>query len=363
MNIALIDRIESKNLPGGDTIQINEIAKYLKNIGYRVQILNELYPELSNFNVAFIFNMTRYYDCLISAVACINQKKPYILFPIYWDMDSLAIPPYDITSFIKSKVPSVVNDRLRQYRSNLKNEKIKDLIKEYNYLVTSKKKIKEFILNNASYICPNSYAELNHLEERFTIKNADKIKVIYNGIQKNLFNKSLDAMKNRDFICVGAVGPRKNQLNLAKSSLQTGINIKIIGQNSTADSNYMKQVKKHGKYLEFLGWKPHREVLQFMTRSYVHIQPSFIETPGIASMEAYTMGCKLILSDVEPVKEYFGEDVFYVNPRCIKSISEALIEVKNDFKYRLDYKKIKDFNDKFSWCNVLQDLKGILATI
>ena len=51
-----------------------------------------------------------------------------------------------------------------------------------------------------------------------------------------------------------------------------------------------------------------------MGKSRLCISTSTSETPGLSNLEAAMMGCNLILPDIAPVKEYFGDDAIYISP-------------------------------------------------
>lgn len=42
------------------------------------------------------------------------------------------------------------------------------------------------------------------------------------------------------------------------------------------------------------------------------ISASHVETPGISNLEAAALGCSLLLPDIEPIREYFGDLVEYL---------------------------------------------------
>lgn len=354
--IAILDRVNSKISPGGDTVQIRETADFLKSMGHDVKIFNELYPDLNGYDFACLFNLTRYSDVIINTIACKKYGIKYILFPVYWNLDIIKVPPYNLKSFIKNNIPIEVIFRLRYLKARF-NGRYTDFIHEYNYLLMNEKKGRQYILENAYAICPNSIAEQRHLQDNFKIAN-DNFNIVYNGIKKNLYKKAIHKDRNKNIVCVGGIGPRKNQVTLAKAASLADLKVQLIGKAQSQDMDYYKELKKYSKNIEFSGWKNNDEVLEILSFSKIHIQPSFIETPGISSMEAYALGCNVIVSDVEPVKEYFGDRAIYINPYSAETVKNALLNVYED-SYVLDIQRIKEFNERFCWENVLKSLCNI----
>ena len=212
-------------------------------------------------------------------------------------------------------------------------------------------------------ICPNSIAERKHLEDNFRVsKLNNNYKVIYNGIYlKELLNVVEDEEIFRKYnlpkeyiCCVGGIGPRKNQLNLIKAANEANINIVIIGQASKGYEGYYNEVKASAKEnIIFLGQLPQIETFKIVKNSIAHIQPSFIETPGLASLEAVALGVNTIVSNNEPVKEYFSENVYYCNPYDLKSIKLSLVTAYNQKKTE---NNIPFFINSYDWENVLRPL-------
>ncbi len=53
--------------------------------------------------------------------------------------------------------------------------------------------------------------------------------------------------------------------------------------------------------------------------------PSWLETPGLSSLEAAAAGCTLVVSDRGLTREYFGDQAWYCDPRSFDSIREAVL--------------------------------------
>jgi glycosyltransferase involved in cell wall biosynthesis len=359
--IIIFQRDDSNINPGGDTIQINEISRYLKQQGHTVHITNRLFIDISSYELAIIFNLTRYHEALVNVCACLKFRVAYILFPIYWDINKLKIPPYDLKSQIKFNMHPSIIDFIINYKNFIFNKDIKLYEKEINQyisLYSNKTKCIQFILDNALYICPNSIVELEHLCKYFKVKVA-KCKIVYNGIQKNLYKMGINKEKREGIYCVGGIGPRKNQLLLAKACNNVKMGVNFVGKSHASNDKYFEKVKKFNRYSFFLGWKPYDEIMNILSNAKIHIQPSYIETPGLSSMEAYALGCRIIVSEVGPVYEYFGKNASYIDPYSLQSIMETLEIVSNE-NYKINWDEIKLFNDKFCWNNVLNSLNLLI---
>jgi len=367
--ILIFDRMNSSKFPGGDTVQIHEIQKFLVNNGYRVKVSDQPLEDLRKYDYVFIFNLTNPLEAYVHMKACEKHQKPYILFPVYWNLDSLKMPMYfNIKSLAKNLLPKAMKSLIRSIVFMKQN---KEIIRNFNIkpreLLSADACIKR-IIAHAYYICPNSNAEWEHLNDNFTLnKLNNKVKVIYNGIDVEKLNNinQDDSIKEKyklpdNYICcVGGIGPRKNQLNLVNAANQADINLVIIGQASSGCENYYNLVKSTAKSnIYFIDHLPQNEVFKIVKSSKGHIQPSFIETPGLASLEAAMLGVPIIVANTAPVKEYFGDSAIYCEPDKVDSICNSLIMLKGTLVSNDSFQHSVISN--YDWNLTLEKLKTLV---
>lgn len=367
--ILIFDRINSSKFPGGDTVQINAIKDFLINRNYIVVISNNVMENLGEYDYVFIFNLTNPLEAYVCMKACEKYNKPYILFPVYWNLDKLKMPfQFNIKSIAKRALPGFVKSFIRAKKFLKANKPVVKFLNIKNMELFNANRCIKYLLKNAYFVCPNSYAELNHLEDNFNLKRLNKkIRVIYNGIDLKRLNsiQEDDSIKTKyklpeNYICcVGGIGPRKNQLNLVKAANRTEINLILIGKPTEGYEAYFENIKKIAKdNVYILSHLPQEEVFKIVKNSKGHIQPSFIETPGLASLESIVLGVPIILSNTEPVKEYFKTDGLYCNPHSIKNIEFNLEKLhRGEGVSGVQYSK---YRDRYRWDSVLFDLIDLL---
>lgn len=367
MKITIVDRFGSDKNNGGDTLQIEAILSFLKFHSYHVTKTTDLKKYIEKTDLALLFNLTNPYELFYHADLLKQRKKPYIIFPVYWDLDSIV--PHSAILNYKSKIVKRTPKALLHYirgarffKGNYKELRltIRQTLKWRCY----KNKVKE-VLRYAKFICVNSQAEKDHLISKFTLDadTVSKIEVIYNGVNKNvvLELRALHSAPSERYIsCAGGIGPRKNQLNLIKAANELKIPIYIIGKPAPSHEFYYNHLLKiAGGNIKFLGYLPYIETQNIIKNSVGHIQPSYIETPGLASMEAFSMGVPVGVSDVGPVKEYFGNDAYYLEPQNVSSIQSVLKKLWENQSIIND-KKSMDFLEKFDWNIVLMPLLEVV---
>jgi glycosyltransferase involved in cell wall biosynthesis len=367
--IALLDRVDSHRTPGGDTVQIHQIAEFLERNNFKATIVRELSPRLKQFDLAILFNLTRPFELYVQAQSVLEAGIPYLLFPVYWDLDEVIVPHLSIgfKGVLRSILPSNAIDLLRSIQFIKSN---RYLLKQRNIKFTgllSKSNIIESILIHSAVICPNSNAEKDHLCKKFKLEvKKHHFEVIRNGIPERMSiatpPKEFLFLKNIKYVCcVGGIGPRKNQLNLVKAANMANIPLVLVGSPSKGSEGYYRKVRDEaGEHVYFTGHLSKEQVWWIMQHSIGHIQPSYIETPGLASLEAATLGCNIVVSEVEPVKEYFGKFAIYCNPNSVDSINMAitqLIQSKGNPKLQ------KFVKDNYNWTKVLFPLTDVINNL
>lgn len=373
LRILIIDRIDSHLNQGGDTVQINAIASFLSNCGYKVSINNELYPDCSGYHVAFLFNLTRPFETYVQSLAVRRANVPYILFPVYWNLDKVipksAYVTRNMVHVIKSNLPIYLVNKLRGYKFWMGNkEQLGKYSMKCSDLLNVRNMLSE-VLEKASLICTNSEAETQHLITEFPLVNIqEKYRVIRNGFHfpdyKNYIpDNSLVRMTEGTFVCcVGGIGPRKNQINLAKAAKIAKVNLIIVGTASHENMKYYQSLlKEENEYVHFTGHLDKLGVAWIMSKAVGHIQPSYIETPGLASLEAASLGCRIGVSNVPPVREYFKDYAYYCNPASIDSIATTLSQMvqANDDQIKMQ----RYINENYRWETVLKPLENQIRKI
>lgn len=360
-HVALLERPDAQEHPGGDLVQTGAVGRYLAGKGCRVEVLRQAAPNLAGFDLALIFNLTRPHEAYRQARQAREAGVPFILFPIYWDLEEV-LPDLDLgQGGWRRRLARVMPAGLRaawphRHRPWGQGQGLGAWRQLFPRLLASQ------VLDWAQWVCPNSQAEAEHLQERFPNLPPAKLQVIKNGLDAQeiaaVFSPSKPRL--RQVLCVGAIGPRKNQLALAQAAQEIYWPVKLVGQTAAGSGHYADLVRKQApSNLEFLGQSPRGEVLAMMSQSWVHCQPSFLETPGLASMEAAALGCQIVVANTGPVREYFGGLAIYVDPHSPTSIKAALGQAMAKGEPSSSQKQ--QLREKWDWNKALSPLGRMLG--
>lgn len=216
----------------------------------------------------------------------------------------------------------------------------------------------------ADRVLPNSESEKKQIVEVFWTESW-KISVLYNWvdwayfewINQNLFKETYNVWEY--FLCVSHMEPRKNHLALIKAFIEYK---KTWGKEKLVLLWKMRwnYFSYHQKLKEML--LDHKNDILVISDldssqeifksaylwSKAHILLSSLETPWLSNLEAYLWNKPLILGDCYPVREYFGNDAVYVDPKNQAQIVKAFQSIENHSWI--------NFPNKFTWDSISQEL-------
>ncbi len=166
----------------------------------------------------------------------------------------------------------------------------------------------------------------------------EKITVIHNAVS-GAFRKqqSHGAGKQGKYIfSVASLDPRKNLASLVDAYKMAGIDkeIKLVLAGKT---NPIFNMDLPGEILTHsVGYVPDDELSALYENATLFVYPSFYEGFGIPPLEAMSLGCPVILSDIPVFREIFGDAAHYVDPLDPTSICKGILLVLSDDPYRME---------------------------
>lgn len=339
------NRPDSWSHPGGDTVQMERTAQFLRDLGHRVDYSLETAPNLREYDVVHLFNLTRPVETLAQCRNAKAQARPYVLSSVYWDLESAV--PWSAYEWPRNVVHRFAPKAVRHVLRRLRGDRSDD-----------QRAMQAEIVRGASLVLPNSIAEKDHLLERFSGLSPDRISVVLNGIDRATSHSESPSFveSHGALVCAGAIGPRKNQLNLVRAFQQLpDLRLVIIGDAAPGSTSYLNATQRASKKLRNVMFRvrvPHEQMAGIIRQARAVVQPSYIETPGLAAMEAAAMGVPIVVSEVPPVREYFGATGHYCEPNAPESIAQACRTAaaagRSDGSI---------FAEQYAWSNVLKPLK------
>ena len=237
----------------------------------------------------------------------------YLLTAMVADYRARSARPYGDTNGARSGEAPLIygichNTDLRQYQqTDLKREFIKENIKKLDKIFSPSEEHKKKIV------------ELFGVDE-------NKIEVIGIGYNSDIFYKDdnviKDDTKETKLLYVGKVAKKKGVMSLVKAFKkidEENISLDIIG--GAGDKNEYDEILKesatsHNK-INFLPPMKQTELVKEYNSHDIFILPSFSEGVPMVPIEALACGCKVIISDLPGVKEFYDANI---KNACIKYV-------------------------------------------
>jgi glycosyltransferase involved in cell wall biosynthesis len=320
MRILLCVRQDYYRNFAGDSMQVLKTAEYLRKLGVTVDINDGGIYDYSQYDIVHLFNITTTGETYRYYKIAHFYKRNVVISPIHWDMK-------------------------KYYRINNKHESIR--------LYESCRSYKEEILKKSKVIFCNSELEKDLITKEFNVNT--EFKVIYNGVEVEnedipLYNFTERYDLNNYVLSVGRICESKNQLALCSVCEELGKQLVLIGNGN--DKEYLKKCIDF-KNVIYLGFMDNYNVYNAYRFAKVHALPSFVEMPGLSSLEAAASGCNIVSTQEGCAEEYFKDMALYCDPYDNKSILNA---VRKGFEKRRD-SKLKDYvHENYTWEKSINEL-------
>jgi glycosyltransferase involved in cell wall biosynthesis len=325
MRIAFITRSTLFTVPGGDTVQVSQTARLLRELGAEVDVcLTHDAIDYRRYDLFHYFNITRPADILFHTG---KTKKPFVLSPILIDYSE-----YDMhhRKGLSGLLLRHLSTDSQEYTKTIARWLIgKDKMKSKGYLLKGQRNSIRQILEKAALILPNSETEYQRLEEEYGVKK--EYAVVPMGIDAGLFAGNDKIKKdNTVVLCAARIEGIKNQLNLIRALNGSKYTLLLVGSPAPNQKSYYNECRSiAANNIHFYDHVPQETLVGYYKMAKVHALPSWFETCGLSSLEAAAMGCNVMITDKGYTREYFGNDAFYCDPGDPASIFTVIETAAN----------------------------------
>lgn len=302
---------------GGKEVQLLSYMENINNGNFNIKIkLLDFFSMKENFDIIHFFGYSNWFYDLIKNLRTNFPKVRIFISPTFY-----------------------YNNERKMFLSSLIS-KICPIPNFFYY--------KRYFLLHSDLIIVNSNAEKKQLIRLFQI-DENKIEVIYNYVDSNfcvfnnpqnsyLFLKNYGLSKGEYFLTVAFLDERKNTLKLLKAFLElypllNNKKLVLIGKFRFRDNKIREEVEKLIQnnrdkilHIEYIDRKS-----DLLKSAYLnckaHLLPSFLETPGLSTLEAGIFKKPVLVGKCKPVEEYFEDKVIYCDPNSIESIKKGILKV------------------------------------
>lgn len=116
--------------------------------------------------------------------------------------------------------------------------------------------------------------------------------------------------------------------------------------------------------VSFLGFVSSDDLQALYKLARFVIFPSLFEGGGFPVLEAFRAGAPLACSDIPPLREYAGQAAFYLEPRSVDSIADAVMSLTADDRLRAGLRE-KGFQrvSTFSWRTTARTYRALYRKV
>jgi glycosyltransferase involved in cell wall biosynthesis len=249
------------------------------------------------------------------------------------------------------KYPFYSNSIVKTY-----SQRIKKCLEWTDLVITfsqnSKQDIREYfgVSSEQIYITPEASRYGPNFLEQYNLENL-KSSVSYNFKQPYL-------------LFVSTLEPRKNIVNLIKAfnllkqEYKIPHHLILIGQKGWNYEEIFQTINQSlfKDKIHHLGYLSDELVALFYSQADLFVYPSFYEGFGLPVLEAMTLGCPVVTSNISSLPEVAGDAAMLFNPNDFNCIANSINQVINDSQLRqnlIDKGKIRA--QLFSWENTAKE--------
>lgn len=328
MKILMQSRGTLLSVPGGDTIQLMKTADALRRQGHTVDISMEISPKLAGFDIVHVFNLMRPQETSYQARNARRYGLPVALSTIFGPY--LAGDRHNrkgLQGFLSRHLDYDRLEYLKVVARAIFNQEWHSGV--YRLLFEGYRKAQEHLLRDVDVLLPNSLSEATRVIRHFPSAEGKKVVVVPNAIDQGLFFPGqADPNYGEPFLlCVARIESRKSQVLLARAAAELNLPLVIVGKPGPNSMEYFLELNDWAKRypkIRILNQLPHEDLPGLYRSCKVHALISWMESPGLSSLEAAACGANLVVTPLGDTEEYFGNYAHYCHPADFTSVCKAI---------------------------------------
>jgi len=365
LKILFITRPTVFSGPGGDTIQLEKTKQYLELLGVNVDIADCPEPKLDGYDLIHFFNLRNPQDLLLNVRKANEKGVPTVLSTIwgsYIECDRKERKGFQ--KWIANNISEYKVEYLKALARILVNRNFH--IGMLPYIFKGHWKSQREIASMVDILLPNSPTELNRVRRDMCLPKA-KGYPIANAVDIDVFNfERIEVNKYQQYqgclLSAARIEIRKCQLDLIRAMKDLPYQLVIVGKPSSNSRYYYEQcIKEAGDNVIFIDHVSHDELAELYKVAKAHALISWMETPGLSTLEASVMNCNVLVTDRGDTSYYFEDYATYCEPGDVESIRKGVIEIMGkEYDGTLKNRVIENFTWKDTARQTFSAYKSVL---
>jgi glycosyltransferase involved in cell wall biosynthesis len=322
--------------PGGDVVQAHATAQALGALGVETRVSAELRPDLTDVDLVHVFNLVRPQDAIVQARHAWRHRRRVAISTVYCDM-------WEFDRAARSGLGGVIarragRDTIELAKTAGRAIRSRELHRGSLWMLwPGYQALQRELLARCAVLLPNSRSEMQRIERDFEVEiQPERYVTVPNGIDPTFYDaQHLLGQSPPEHLAgyegcvlsVGRIEGRKNQLNLVKTLKDSHHRLVLAGSPGGNQRAYIEAVRAEVARcpnVEWLGSVSEEEKRWLYHLARVHVLPSWMETTGLASLEAAALGCALVVTPNGDTRDYFDGCAYFCAPDDLGSIRSAV---------------------------------------
>jgi glycosyltransferase involved in cell wall biosynthesis len=338
MKVAMILRPDADRVFGGDTLAMQKLSAALRASGVEVTVGRQAeMPPAQQFDLLHMFALTPVDHAARMLAWAQTGGAAVVISPLYYD---------DFRSWFERAV--LVAPRWRTLAACLGKRRVRALHHRWQTArlpVSQAWRASREVLTATTVIATTSRWENAWLAQHFRLPAETRriMQISPLGIDTALYGQSFAEAQLVEFrqrygleagyvAQVARIEEKKNQLAVIQALYDDPVPLVFVGEDSPYYApDYPDRCRELGErrgHVKFLGWLPEPELPLLHAASAAHIMASWVELPGLSSLEAGAAGTRVISTEIAPLRELLGDAVWCCDPydpASIRSVTLAAL--------------------------------------
>lgn len=319
MRALFVLRPDAHAQPGGDAVHAERAATALRGLGVDVDVVATDAPRAGGYDVAHVFGIFDPPTAERQMSAVRASGTPLVLSPIWWDLTTYFTMAPRLNRALDQRTPARVDAAIAALRE--REARYRERGREGRG-AAKRLRDQSALLRMADVALPASEIEAFLYANVLRVVSVPYV-VAPLGIDDDAF-ASPRAAQRTGVICAGRVEPRKNQAALLYALRDVPVDVTIVGR--AYEPAYLALCRRWATpRTTFVDHVPQHELVAMLARAAVHVLPSWVDTPGLASLEAAATGARVVTGARGTEHEYFGAEADYADPLDPATIRAAVV--------------------------------------
>jgi glycosyltransferase involved in cell wall biosynthesis len=319
MRALLVVRPDARAKPGGDLVHAERTATALRALGADADVVATLAPDPRGYDVAHVFGVFEPATARAQIDAVKAHGAPLALSPIWLDLRAFFATSPHVERALEARTVAEVERRLAKLHRVEPHLPWRGSIARNADIRLAAQRA---LVLAADVLLPASEVEAYLYGERLRVARVPFV-VAPLGVDDDAF--AVERPRARaGVLCAGRIEPKKNQAALLYALRDADVDVTLAG--GAHDARYLALCRRWATpRTRFVEHAPHDDVVRMMASAAVHAHPSWLESPGLSSLEAAATGARIVAGDRGCEREYFGSDVDYADPADPATIRAAVL--------------------------------------